>query len=144
ARPDVVVLGERAHPVRELPRSGRAPHLLRARGALAMEAHVAAAARVKVAIRDAVAFAEGLAQGVRSDTGPEARHLAGHLVAEDPAVDRQRERRVPAPEMEIRAADVRERHADEHGARLKLGERQLAELEGLAWPVEHGGLPAAG
>ena len=144
AGPDVVVLGERADPVRELARSRRAADLVRARGALAVEAHVAAAARVEVAVRDAVALAERLPERVGRDAGAEGRHPPGHLVAEDPAVGREREGRVTPPEVEVRAADVRERHADQHGARLELGQRELAELEGLSRPPEHGGLAGAG
>ena len=46
--------------------------------------------------------------------------------------------------MKVRAADVREGHADQQGARLELRDGELAELEGLPGPEEHGGLAGAG
>ena len=143
ARPHVVVLRERPDPVRELARPRGAADLRGTRGSLAVEAHVAAAAGIEVAVGHAVTLAKRLPERVGLDAGPERRHAPGHLVAEDPAVGRQRERRVPAPEVEVRAADVREGHADQDGARLERGERELAELEGLARPQEHGGLAGA-
>ena len=66
ARPEVVVLGERPDPVRELARPGGAADLRGARGPLAVEAHVAAAAGIEVAVGDAVALAERLPERVRS------------------------------------------------------------------------------
>src|SRR5262249_62107657 len=66
-------------------------------------------------------------------------HAPRHLVAEDPAVLRQTQRRVAAPEVQIGAADVGERDADKNGVRFDLRQRQLADLEGLAGAVEDRG-----
>src|SRR5204863_7822293 len=70
---------------------------------------------------------------------PELRATAAHLVAEDPAVLGQPQRRVAAPEVQAGAAPVGERDLDEDGVGLDLGPRQLADLEGLARPDEDGG-----
>src|SRR6267378_7844675 len=55
------------------------------------------------------------------------------------AVLRQPQRRVAAPEVQVGAAHVGERDLDEDGVGLDLGQRHLADLEGLARPEEDGG-----
>src|SRR5205823_13935805 len=67
----------------------------------------------------------------------------GHLVAVDPAVFRQPERRVAPPEVEVRAADVGERDADQHRVGLDVGHGHLADLERLARTEEDRRLAAA-
>src|SRR5207244_431914 len=126
--------------VRELRRPARPLDLGRAVGGLLVEAHVAAAARVEVAVGDAVAFLEGPAQRVGLDLAAEAGDAAGHLVAEDPAVLGQAQRRVAPPEVEVGAAHVGQRHADHDRLGLDLGQRHLADLERLAGAEEDGRL----
>src|SRR5262249_55444103 len=136
ARAQIVVLGERAVEVRELRGTERALDLRRARRRLVRQARVAAAARIEVRVGDPVALLERPAQRVGLHPRAELRHAAGHLVAEDPAVLRQPQRRVAAPEVEVRAADVGERDADQDRVRLDVGHRHLADLEGLAGAEE--------
>src|SRR5439155_12417228 len=73
----------------------------------------------------------------------EPRHAARHLVAVDPAVLGQARRRVAPPEVEVGAAHVGQRHADEDGVGLDVGQRELPDLERLARTEEDGGLAAA-
>ena len=56
--------------------------------------------------------------------GAEPGHPAAHLVAVDPAVVGELERRVAPPEVEVRAANVGHTDADQDPPRLHLGERE--------------------
>src|SRR5438046_2681269 len=143
ARPQIVVLGERAVEVRELGRPSRPLDLRRTRRGLVGEAGVAAPAGVEVGVGDAVAFPERAPQRVRLDARAEPGHPAGHLVAEDPAVVGQAQWRVAPPEVEVGTAHVGERDADEDGVGLHLGQWQLPELERLAGTEEDRGLAPA-
>src|SRR5881409_290712 len=143
ARPQIVVLGERAVEVRKLGRPSRPLDLRRTRRGLVGEAGVAAPAGVEVGVGDAVAFPERAPQRVRLDARAEPGHPAGHLVAEDPAVVGQAQWRVAPPEVEVGTAHVGERDADEDGVGLHLGQWQLPELERLAGTEEDRGLAPA-
>src|SRR2546422_72217 len=77
--------------------------------------------------------------GATSSSG----HAARHLVAVDPALLRQPQRRVAPPEVEIRAADVGERDADEDRVGLHVRHGDVADLEGLAGTEEDRRLAAA-
>src|SRR5712692_9023268 len=143
ARPEVVVLGEGAVEVRELRGPDRPLDLGRARRGFSVQTRVAAPARVEVGVGDPVALLERAAERVGRDARAEPRDAPRHLVAEEPAVVGQAQRRVAAPEVEVRAADVRERHADQDRVGLELGNRQLADLERLAGAEEDGGLALA-
>src|SRR5207249_2176644 len=59
-------------------------------------------------------------------------HPPGHLVAEDPAVFRQAQGGIAAPEVQVGAAHVGEGDLDEDGVGLDVGQRQLADLERFA------------
>src|SRR6267378_534631 len=142
-RPQVIVLGERAVEVGELRGTDRALDLGRARRGLVVETRVAAPARIEVRVGDAVAFLERAAQRVGLDARPEPGHAARHLVAEEPAVVGQAQRRIAAPEVQVRTADVGERDADQDRIGLDLRDRQLAELERLAGAEEAGRLTLA-
>src|SRR5206468_7402145 len=109
----VVVLGEGAVKVRELRWTGRALDLGRAGGRLVRQARVAASARIEIRVGDAIALLQRATQRVGLHSRAELGDSAGHLVAEDPAVVRQPQRRVASPEVEIGAAYVGERDADE-------------------------------
>src|SRR5215468_2092252 len=135
-RTQVVVLGERAVEVRELRGAERALDLRRARRRLVRQARVAAAARIEVRVGDPIALLERPPQRVGLHPRAELRDAAGHLVAEDPAVLRQPQRRVAAPEVKVRAADVGERDADQDRVGLDVGHRHLADFEGLAGTEE--------
>src|SRR5215510_12544431 len=143
ARTQVVVLGERAVEVWELRRTERPLDFRRARRRLVGQARVAAPARIEVGVGDAIALFERAAQRVGLHAPPELRDAPGHLVAEDPAVLRQPERRVAAPEVEVRAADVGERDADQDCVGLDVGHGDLADLERLAGTEENRRLAGA-
>src|SRR3989337_251846 len=113
--------------------------LRRARGRLVVQARPAPPARVEVRVRDAVALLEGAAERVGRDARAELRHAPRHLVAEDPAVLGQAQRRVAAPEVQVRAAHARERDLDQHRVGLDVGDRDLADLQGLPGTEEDPG-----
>jgi hypothetical protein len=138
---EVVVLGKRAVKVREVLRTTRALDLRRAGGRISVEAGVAATARIEVRVRDAVALLEGPAQRIGLHVLAQTGHLARHLVAEDPAILGQAQRRVATPEVQVRAAQVGKRDLDEDGVGLQLREVVLPDLERLARTEEHGGFP---
>ena len=131
-RPQVVVLGEGAVEVREVARPARSLDLGRAGRWLLVEAKVAAAARIEVRVGDAVALVQRPAQRVALDVAAEPGDAAGHLVAEDPAVFRQAQGGIAAPEVQVGAAHVGEGDLDEDGVGLDVGQRQLADLERFA------------
>src|SRR5438128_3289295 len=110
---------------------------------LVVETRVATAARVKVGVGDPVALLERAPQRVGLYPGAEPGHAARHLVAVDPAVLGQAQRRVTAPEVKVGAADVGEGDADEDGVGLHVGQRELPDLERLAGTEEDGGLALA-
>src|SRR5882724_5531254 len=139
----VVVLGEGPVEVRKLRGPERALDLRRTRRRLVRQARVAPPTRVEVRVGDPIAFPERTAQRVGLHARAEPGHAAGHLVAGDPAVLRQTQRRVAPPEVEVRAADVGERDADEDGVGLDVGQGHLTDLEGLAGPEEDGRLAGA-
>src|SRR5215813_9714768 len=117
-------------------RKGRRPHgpldLVRAGRKLLVQAGVAASTRVEVRVGDAVAFLQGAAEGICADFRSQLCHPARHLVAEDPAVLGQAQRRIAAPEVQIGAADVGMGDADQDTRRLDLRDWHLPNLERLA------------
>src|SRR5881296_2440908 len=142
-RPKIVVLGERAVEVRKLGRPSRPLDLRGTSGGLVGEARVAAPARIEVRVGDPVALFQRPPERVGLHSRAEPGHATGHLVAVDPTVVGQAQRRVAAPEVEVGAAHVGERHADEDGVGLHLGQRELPDLERLARAEENGGLALA-
>src|SRR5207244_1234515 len=143
AAAQVVVLGEGTVKVRELRGAERPLDLGRARRRLVGQARVAAPARIEVRVGDPIALFQRPPQGVGLHAGAESGHAARHLVAVDPAVLRQPQRRVAPPEVEVRAADVGERDADEDRVGLHVRHGDVADLEGLAGTEEDRRLAAA-
>jgi len=78
--------------------------------------------------RDAVALAKA------RDSGPQPRHRARDLVAEDPGGGKQ----APLDLLDVRAADAAGIHPDEHLAARHLGHRNILDLQDARSPV-HGG-----
>src|SRR5207247_8550482 len=69
---------------------------------------------------------------------------ARHLVAVDPAVVRQAQRRVAPPEVQVGAADVGDADADQDRIGLDLGQRKLADLERPAGSMQDRGRTGRG
>src|SRR5207244_11439504 len=92
---------------------------------------------------DRMVLLDGPRQGGCLQAGAESGHAARQRVAVDPAVLPQPRRRVAPPEVEIRAADVGERDADEDRVGLHVRHGDVADLEGLAGTEEDRRLAAA-
>src|SRR5687768_11201187 len=129
---EVEVVAPGAVEVRRLiARHGGVGVALGAGAAAAGEAVLAAATGEEILVDDAVALVERLPVRVGGEAVAELLDVAGHLVAvvagQGPVPLAGVE--LAAPDVEVRAADVREGDADNGGARLGIGNGVLADLE---------------
>lgn len=140
-RVQVVVLREGAAEVGPMADAAQALALsVRTGEGMAAQTDGAAAAGVEVAKDDAVAFAHGLAAGVRGYPGAQPEDFAHALVAEgvghfEAASDQVG---VASPVVQVRPADVGEPHLEDDGTGGRIGNWKCKEGEGLADSVENG------